>query len=103
MMAEAFGLAALEGAAAGRPVIASAVGGLPEVVIDEQTGLLVAPGDAGALRAALQRVIGDQSLRDRLGDAGARHAASFSSAVVVPAFEDAYRTAIETRRRRGFS
>lgn len=95
IMAEAFGLAALEGAAAGRAVIASAAGGLPEVVIHEQTGLLVAPGDRASLRAALHRLILDGPLRARLGAAGARHAASFTAAAVVPAFEDAYETAKE--------
>jgi len=98
--AEAFGLAALETSAAGRAVIASAVGGLSEVVIDEETGLLVAPGDRNALRVALDRLIADARLRMRLGDAGARHARSFSAEAVVPLFEDGYRVAMKTRAAR---
>jgi len=100
IMTEAFGLAALESAAAGKPVVASDIGGLREVVIDQETGLLVPPGDSNALRAALKRLIADDSLRARLGAAGARHATSFSAKAVVPEFEDAYRTAVMARRGR---
>ena len=52
-LSEGFGLAALEAMAAGRPVIASAVGSLPEVVDDGVTGLLVPPSSVDALRAAI--------------------------------------------------
>jgi glycosyltransferase involved in cell wall biosynthesis len=52
--------------ALGRPVIASAVGGLPEYVRDGQTGLLVAPGDPAALAAAIERVLLEDGLLDRL-------------------------------------
>lgn len=52
---------------AGLPVVASRVGGIPEVVRDGETGLLVPPGDAAALGAALARVAGDPALRARLG------------------------------------
>lgn len=65
---EGFGLAALEAMRAGKPVIASAVGGLPEVVVDGITGRLVPPGDVTALRAALL-ADDDDSLR-RMGAAG---------------------------------
>src|SRR5207244_2086181 len=50
---EGLGVAALEAMAAGRPLVASRVGGLPEVVLHEVTGLLVPPGDPGALGTAL--------------------------------------------------
>jgi glycosyltransferase involved in cell wall biosynthesis len=72
--AEAFGLAALEPMARGRPVIASATGGLPEVVVDEVTGLLVAPGDESALTAALQRLLSNPEERTRMGTAGRERA-----------------------------
>ena len=78
---EGLGVAALEGAAAARPVVASRVGGLVEAVADGETGLLVAPGDAAALAAALARLAGDAPLRARLGAAGrARVVARFSLA-----------------------
>jgi glycosyltransferase involved in cell wall biosynthesis len=73
---EPLGLAAVEALACGIPVVASAVGGLKEVVRDEENGLLVPPGDARALAAALAR-LEDPVLRERLGAAGpasvARH------------------------------
>jgi glycosyltransferase involved in cell wall biosynthesis len=59
----------LEAMAHGKTVIATAVGGIPTVIEDGKTGLLVPVGDAVALRAALERVLGDQVLRARLGRA----------------------------------
>lgn len=58
--------AAVEALAVGTPVIATAVGGVPEVVHDHENGLLVAPNDPAALAAALRRVLDDQPLRARL-------------------------------------
>lgn len=76
---EPLGQVALEGSAAGLPVIASRGGGLPEAVRDERTGLLTPPGDAAALAAALRRLRDDPTLRARLGAAGREHvAAGFS-------------------------
>jgi len=70
-LSESFGLAALEALACGVPVIATAVGGLKEVVVDGECGLLVPPGSATGLSRALREVIGNKSLRQRL-TAGAR-------------------------------
>jgi glycosyltransferase involved in cell wall biosynthesis len=67
---EGFGVVCAEAMAHGRPVVAAAVGGLLDLVVDEETGLLVQPGDVGALRAALQRLLDDEELRRRLGAAG---------------------------------
>jgi len=64
---EGYGVAAREAMAHGRPVVASAVGGLVDAVEDGATGLLVAPRDVPALRAAVERLLGDGELRDRLG------------------------------------
>lgn len=72
---EGFGVVCLEAMAHGRPVVASAVGGLLDLVVDGETGLLVPPGDVAALRSALQRLLGDRELRSRLGEAGRRRAA----------------------------
>jgi starch synthase len=71
---EPFGLAALEASASGLPVVASRVGGLPDIVEDEVTGLLVDPGQVSALADALERLIGNADERDRLGRAGADRA-----------------------------
>jgi glycosyltransferase involved in cell wall biosynthesis len=54
----------------GRPVVAGAVGGLLDLVVDEETGVLVPPRDVAALRAALERLLGDRELRRRFGEAG---------------------------------
>lgn len=67
---EGFGLACAEAMAHGRPVVASAVGGLAELVVDGGTGLLVPPGDPAALRAAIEQLLADAELRRRLGAAG---------------------------------
>jgi colanic acid/amylovoran biosynthesis glycosyltransferase len=61
-----------EAAACGVPVVATAVGGVPELVEHEGTGLLVQPGDACSLANALERLLGDQELRKRMGRAARR-------------------------------
>jgi len=70
--AEGLPLVLLEAMAQGKPVVASAVGGVPELVVDGETGLLVPPGDVEALAQALRRVLGDPELARRLGEAGRR-------------------------------
>ena len=67
---EAQGLAILEAMALRRPVVATAVGGVPEMIEDGRTGLLVAPRDAGALADAIARVLTDHPLADMLARAG---------------------------------
>lgn len=66
---DAFPTVLLEAFAAGVPVIASEVGGVPEIVEDERTGLLVPPGDEKALADAIDRALGDSSWRDRTAEA----------------------------------
>jgi glycosyltransferase involved in cell wall biosynthesis len=72
---EGFGLVAAEAMAHGKPVVASAVGGLLDLVVDGETGLLVPPGDVEALRRALERLLADRELRRSLGAAGRARAA----------------------------
>jgi glycosyltransferase involved in cell wall biosynthesis len=67
---ESFGVAALEASACALPVLATRVGGIPEVVADGQTGFLVSPADALALVAKLRILLQDACLRTRLGDQG---------------------------------
>ena len=64
---EGFGVVCAEAMAYGRPVVASAVNGLLDLVVPEETGLLVPPRDVAALRAALERLLEDVELRRRLG------------------------------------
>ena len=79
LLPESFGIVALEAAAAAKPTIASDTGGLADVVVDGETGFLVAPGDVGGLAAALARLGGEPELRARMGEA-ARRAGRASSA-----------------------
>jgi len=69
---EGLPVSVLEAMSAQLPVIASAVGGVPELVVEGETGLLVPPGDIDALAHALERLLADGRLRQRLGKAG-RH------------------------------
>ena len=90
---EGLGVAALEAMAAGRPVVASRVGGLAEAVVHEETGLLVPPGDPTALAAALARLARDPDLRARLGAAGrarvlARYTATRMAEGTLACYED---------------
>lgn len=100
---EPFGLVALESAAAGKPTVASDIGGLRDIVVDGETGFLVPPGDQESLAAAIRRLLGDAELRAKMGEAARRHAGDFGPGEIVPRFEQAYATAIEARRPRGIA
>jgi glycosyltransferase involved in cell wall biosynthesis len=97
---EGYGVVAREAMAHGRPVVATAVGGLVDAVEDGVTGLLVPPGDPAALRTALERLLADEQLRRALG-ASARAAAAerFSWTTVTSETLDAYRAALLGPRR----
>ena len=69
-LSEAFGLVNVEAMAVRTPVLASRVGGIPEVVRDGVDGLLVPPGDASALAAGLRRLLADPRLRTEMGERG---------------------------------
>jgi glycosyltransferase involved in cell wall biosynthesis len=75
-LGEGFGMAALEAHERGRPVLASAVGGLPEIVADGETGFVVPSGDAEALAEAIVRLARDSALVARMGEAARRRALS---------------------------
>ncbi|MCT9082298.1 glycosyltransferase family 4 protein [Streptomyces fulvoviolaceus] len=72
--AESFGMALVEAMACATPVVGSDVGGIPHVVDDGETGLLVPPGDPDALAAACAKLLSDGGLADRMGSAGRRAA-----------------------------
>jgi glycosyltransferase involved in cell wall biosynthesis len=96
-LSEGFGLAALEAMAAGRPVIASAVGSLPEVVDDGVTGVLVPPSSVDALGTAIVGLARDPVLRERLGANGATRARKdFPLEKMVRATIDVYEGALES-------
>ena len=93
---EGFGLAAAEAMAFGRPVVAAAGGALLELVADGETGLLVPPRDAAALREAVERLLGDRELRERLGRAARERACErFGWDGVIERTLEVYRRALE--------
>jgi glycosyltransferase involved in cell wall biosynthesis len=81
---EGLGTSLLDAMACSRPVVATRVGGIPEVVIDGETGLLVPPRDPEALAAAIVRLVRDRCLREKMGAAGrARVESAFSAEHMV--------------------
>jgi N-acetyl-alpha-D-glucosaminyl L-malate synthase BshA len=89
---ESFGLSILEAMCFGCPSVATAVGGVPEVVESGTSGLLVPPGDVDALVTGLKTLIGNPRRRAALGEAARRRAGErFSARVIVPQYEALYR------------
>lgn len=88
---EGLPMSILEAMSFGLPVVATRVGGIPELVRDGVDGLLVAPGDVEALATAIERVAGDAGLRARMGrSARARVAEHYCDSVVLPRLEALY-------------
>jgi glycosyltransferase involved in cell wall biosynthesis len=92
---EGFGVACLEAMSHGRPVVATDVGGLRDLVVDGETGLVIPPRRPEALRAALERLLADEQLRRRLGASGRERAREhFSWQAVTDATLAAYRMSL---------
>jgi glycosyltransferase involved in cell wall biosynthesis len=92
---ESFGMALAEAMVLGRPVVASRVGGMPEVVTDEVTGLIVPPGDPRALARALASLLSDPARREELGRQAMSDArARFAPERFCEAMADAYDAAL---------
>jgi len=83
-------LSALEALVAGRPLVATAVGGLPELVVDGETGLLCRPRDAADLAEKLARVLGDAELAGRLSRGARARAARYPQQVHLHRLEQVY-------------
>ena len=89
-------LAAAEAMATGRPVVAARVGGIPEFVIAGETGILIPPGDPGALAKAVLDLAGDQDRRAAMAAAGRRHVReAFDRVNTNRAFEAVFRAALK--------
>ena len=94
-LGEGFGMVALEAMERGRAVVASAVGGLPEIVDDGRTGLLVPTGDAGALAAAIVELASDPARTAAMGAAGRERAVTaFTQARCTDRTDALYRAAL---------
>lgn len=99
---EGLGLAVLEAAAAGVPVVAARAGGVAEAVVDGKTGLLVPPGDSAALATAIRSLLADEARRRALGVAAWEHVArEHRVAGMVEAYLTCYRDLVETPRGHG--
>jgi N-acetyl-alpha-D-glucosaminyl L-malate synthase BshA len=93
---ESFGLAALEAMACEVPVVASRVGGLPEVIEDGVTGFLCGADDIDGMAARATELADDANLRRRVGRAAAEHVrATFCEERVVPQYEALYREVLK--------
>jgi L-malate glycosyltransferase len=88
---EGFPNSIVEAMAAGRPLVATRVGGVPDVVVDGETGFLIEPGDALALARALQQLLSDRTLAARMGSAGAVRARSeYYQTAILARLDDLY-------------
>lgn len=98
---EGLGVAALEAMAAGRPVVATAVGGLQEAVVNGRTGLLVPPANAAALAEAIGKLLRNEALCTQMGAAGPeRIGERYLPEQMVTAYDALYRLVIEQWKTR---
>jgi GAF domain-containing protein len=98
---EGLGTSLLDAMAASRPIVATTAGGIPEIVVDGVTGMLVPPRDARALAAAIVGALGDASLQHRMGAAGfARVRECFTVERMVAATAAVYEQLLQTRGSR---
>lgn len=94
---ESFGVAIIEAGAAGRPVVVSDAGGLPEVTIDGVTGFVVPRENPVAAAAALEKLVIDPALRHRMGLAGKQHVTQkYDWETCVETMQEVYRKTLET-------
>jgi glycosyltransferase involved in cell wall biosynthesis len=94
--AEPFGIVALEAMYMGKPLIAAHSGGLTDIVAEGETGLFVPPGDHQALRIAIQTLLDNPGLRERMGAQAKQRIRAFQAESVVSRFEQVYQELIET-------
>ena len=85
---------AMEAMSMGRPLVASGIGGLLDIVADQKTGLLVPPADEESLGRALLKLVGDEALRGEMGKQARRRVELFQAGTVVPQIEQLYQRAV---------
>lgn len=100
-LSEGLPLALLEAMFAGKAIVASDVGGIPELIRDKQEGLLVPPRDPLALGQAVEKLLGDSHIRQELGEAARQRARShYTIEAMTDAYEAVYGEAVARGRRR---
>lgn len=92
---EPFGIVVIEAMASGLPVIASRIGGLTDLVVDGETGLLVQPGNPLALQQAIEQLLASPDLRCRMGQAALRKVSEFQASVILPRIEQVYQEVLQ--------
>lgn len=97
---EGLGSILIDALAAGLPVVATAVGGIPEIVVDGENGTLVPPGDVDALERAVVTFSTDRELRERVAAANRRRAQEFSASAMAGRYAALYR-ALAARQQPG--
>ncbi|MFL5657747.1 MAG: glycosyltransferase family 4 protein [Ktedonobacteraceae bacterium] len=95
IVAETFGIVVLEAMYMGRPIIASRIGGLTDIVVDGECGFLVTPGDPQPLREAIQNLLNDPARRKHMGNIARQRAMDFQAKSVVPRIEQVYHELLE--------
>lgn len=92
---EGLGSVLIDAMAQGLPIVASRVGGIPELIEDGRTGILIPPGDASALAAALARLANDPALRARLGAAARQAALAYTPDAMATAYAALYHDIVQ--------
>jgi glycosyltransferase involved in cell wall biosynthesis len=96
---EACATVVMEAMASGKTVVAADIGGMPDLIDPEETGVLVPPGDVQALRAAMQRLIDDRVLLERLQSTAIARVGRLMAGAVVTRIEQAYRDVLRAQTR----
>ena len=94
-MNEGMGRVLVEAMAAGLPIVASRVGGIPDLVKHGENGLLVPPADAGALEQAISDLLSDKAKRKRMGEAGKKMCRPYSAEAMVEQIDDLYKNLLK--------
>ena len=94
---EPFGMVVVEAMSTGRPVIASRIGGLVDLVDDGETGFLVQPGDSLALQHAIEHLLANPDLRNQMGQAALCKFNDFNASTLVPRFERVYHEVVQQK------
>lgn len=95
---EPFGRISVEAMASGKPVVAARVGGIPEVVEHEKTGLLVEPGNSSQIAEAVLYLLENEDIAKKMGENGKEEAKKYSSKAISRQYIEVYRRAIDNYR-----